>query len=132
MFLEKLHKDEQIPFLKLARLIANANGFIDDNEQRMLDSYILEMGLKEADKDFENSTLEDIVSVFKSAKSKRIVFLEAIAIAFADGIYHDEQKTLIEVLKESLGVSEEDYQDFKSWIIKINALHSQAVELINA
>jgi tellurite resistance protein len=132
MFLQELTTEEKVAFLELAHIIANSNGIIDESEQKMLDSYDLEMGLDLKIEDLNELSLSTIVPIFKSERTKRIVFLEAIAIAFADGIYDEEQKNLIQELKIAFNISDEDYQEFKGWIIKVNSLYAQADELVGA
>lgn len=132
MFLQELNKDEQKSFLELAYLVARSNGVVDETEKKMLDTYKQEMEITIDLENIQVRDLEEILPVFKEQKIKRIVFLEAIAIAFADGIYHEEQKQLISRLKDGFEISQEEYEEFKGWIIKINSLYTQAVELINA
>jgi tellurite resistance protein len=130
MFLHELNKEEKAAFLELAHLVAISNGIIDENEQKMLDTYEREMGLNFKIQNLEDLSLEGIIPAFKSEKSKKIVFLEAIAIAFADGIYDEDEKKLLQELKIEFGISKEEYEEFKGWITKVNSLYAQAAELV--
>ncbi|WP_078596282.1 hypothetical protein [Evansella clarkii] len=130
MFLQELNAEEKVAFLELAHLVAISNGIIDENEQKMLETYDREMGVNYKIEDLKELTLQEIVQVFKSERIKRIVFLEAIAVAFADGIYQEEQKNLIQEIKEALAISDDEYEQFKGWVIKVNSLYSQANELV--
>ncbi|WP_064093129.1 hypothetical protein [Rossellomorea aquimaris] len=132
MFLQELNTEEKVAFLELAHLVANSNGIIDEKEQKMLDTYDYEMGLDLKMQDLNDLSISEIVPVFRSTRVKRIVFLEALAVAFADGIYHEEQKSLIQELKVSFEISDEEYESFKGWIIKVNSLYVQADELVGA
>ena len=131
MFLNELNQDEKVAFMELAHLIANSNGILHENEKKMLDTYDREMSLDLQISDLEELSLEKIVPIFGSKRVKRIVFLEAIAVAFSDGVYHEEQKNLIEELKIAFQFSDEEYEEFRGWIIKMNALYAQANELIS-
>ncbi|WP_088034778.1 hypothetical protein [Evansella clarkii] len=130
MFLQELNAEEKVAFLELAHLVAISNGIIDENERKMLETYDREMGVNYKIEDLKELTLQEIVQVFKSERIKRIVFLEAIAVAFADGVYQEEQKNLIQEIKEALAISDDEYEQFKGWVIKVNSLYSQANELV--
>lgn len=132
MFLNELNGEERVAFLELAHLVAKSNGIVDEKEKKMLDTYSQEMGVDLVSTDLNQWSLEKITAFFESERTKRIVFLEAIAVAFADGVYHDEQKSLIRELKEGLSISDEEYEEFKAWIIKVTSLYSQAEEFIGA
>jgi hypothetical protein len=132
MFLHLLNLEEQLSFIQLADVIARANGIVDEAEKQMLESYKQEMDISADINSIPAHSLPDIVNAFCDKKSKRIVFLEALAIAFADGVYVDEEKGIIKDLQTSLGISDEEYEDCKSWIIKMNALYSQATDFIEA
>ncbi|WP_404429589.1 hypothetical protein [Sutcliffiella horikoshii] len=131
MLLHELNREEMVAFLELAHLVAKANGIIDENEKIMLDTYKKEMGLENS-YELKDLQLEEIVPNFVHNRSKRIAFLESISVAFADGIYHEEQKNLIAELRHAFEISLEDYENFKAWIIKVNALHIQANEMVGA
>lgn len=130
MFLQELNAEEKVAFLELAHLVAISNGIIDENERKMLETYDREMGVNYKIEDLKELTLQEIVQVFKSERIKRIVFLEAIAVAFADGVYQEEQKNLIQEIKEALAISDDEYEQFKGWVIKVNSLYTQANELV--
>ena len=130
MFLHELNGEEKVAFMELAHLVAKSNGIVDEKEKRMLHTYSQEMGLNISPTDLNQWSLEKITAFFESERIKRIVFLEAIAVAFADGVYHEEQKSLIGELKEALSINDGDYEEFKAWIIKVTFLYTQADELI--
>lgn len=132
MFLQQLNEVEKTAFLELALTVANANGVFDDSEQMMIESYLTEMDLNIDIKTLEIRPFQDIINVFQDEKVQRIVFMETLAVAFADGIYHEEQKSHIHELKEHFSISDIDYESFKTWISKMNSLYVQAVELIDA
>ncbi|WP_404469059.1 hypothetical protein [Sutcliffiella horikoshii] len=131
MLLHELNKEEKIAFLELAHLVAMSNGIIDEKEKIMLDTYKKEMGLGDS-YELKDLQLEEIVQCFIHNRSKRIAFLESISVAFADGVYQEEQKNLIAELRQAFDISLEDYENFKAWIIKVNALHIQANEMVGA
>lgn len=132
MFLQQLNEVEKTAFLELALTVANANGVFDDSEQVMIDGYLTEMDLDVDIQILEIRPFQDIIEVFQDKKIQRIVFMETLAVAFADGIYHEEQKSHIHELKDHFSISDIDYESFKTWISKMNSLYIQAVELIDA
>ena len=131
MFLQELKENEKKAFLELVHLVAKANGIITTEEQKMLDSYNKEMGVTICLEELEEKELLDIVGQFESNRSKRIVFLEALAVALADGDYMEDEKEFIKGLREAFAITLDEYEDFKGWIIKTNALYEQASELVN-
>ncbi|SDW42262.1 hypothetical protein SAMN05421781_1363 [Marinococcus luteus] len=130
MFLNVLTQNEKETFLLLAHQIAKSNGILDEKEQKMLEEYRNEMDITTKVQLEDTQDVKNLIKNFESDKSKRIAFLEGLAVAFADGIYHEEQKQLIEELKNDFNITEEDYQNFKSWIVKSNYMYEQAEKLI--
>lgn len=131
MFLQQLNEEEKVAFLELAYIIAKANGIIDDKEHQMLVAYQKEMELEIDLETHPIRPFQEVVNIFKDKKIKRIVFLESLAVAFADGIYHEEQKEHIHELKQYFSISDDDYESFKTWINKMNSLYYEAVELLD-
>lgn len=129
MFLAELSILEKKAFLELAHLIANANGDFDEREKALIDEFEKELGIGLEVEDIEGLPLEQVVQVFESETSKRIAFIEGIAVAFADGIYHEEQQTMIKEIRDAFGFSEEYYESVKQWIHQFGELYNKGIEL---
>ncbi|WP_043930972.1 TerB family tellurite resistance protein [Bacillus sp. EB01] len=129
MFLNELTAEEKQTFLELAHLIANSNGIIDEAEQQLLHAYEQEMGVEVASFDFKRLTLKEMIPAFSSETSRRITFVEAIAIAFVDGDYDDGQKQMINELREAFGFTVEFYENVKAWLVEFNNVYRKGYEL---
>jgi tellurite resistance protein len=131
LFLNMLTTPEKEAFLAIANAVAKANGFVDEKEQFLLDQYIHEMNMDHVDvSQIRNIPLEDGIAKIESDKSKRIIFLEACALAFSDGIFDEEQKTIINKLRKAFAVSEEHYKEYKQWLLDMNQLYARGYRLI--
>jgi ABC-type dipeptide/oligopeptide/nickel transport system permease component len=89
------------------------------------------MGLNVKVEELQELTLDQIVEAFTNEESKKVAFLEAIALAFADQIYHEEQKKMINELREAFGFSQEYYQEVKQWIIDFNKIYAKGTSLVS-
>jgi len=131
MFLHQLNNSERKAFIELAHLVANASGIINDQERQMIDTYSREMEISIKVEDVEELSLEHIIAKFESEASKKVSFIEAIAIAYADGVYEEEEKQVINRIREAYGFSQEYYEDVKAWLISFNEIYLKGLELSN-
>jgi len=129
MFLQKLKEDERKAFLELAHYVANASGVMNEAEHEMIDTYDREMGIDLTLEDLEDKSLETIVTAFKSDYSKKATFIEAVAIALADGVYDSEERVVIDRLRQVYGFSVEYYEQVKSWLQEFNRIYRVGMEL---
>lgn len=129
MFLNELNVLEKKAFLELAHLVAISNGELADEESSLLEAYEKEMEIGLNIEDLENLSLEEIVPMFSSEHSKRIAFIESIALALADGEY--QEADLINKIREAFGFSKEYYESVKKWIASFNSIYAQGMELKN-
>ncbi|KAB3534501.1 TerB family tellurite resistance protein [Alkaliphilus pronyensis] len=131
MFVNTLTKNEKKAFLEIAHIIAKSNGYVDEKEQALLDQYAHEMYIIDEDVyQLQNISLEEVLANIESEQSKRVIFLESIALAFADGIYHEEQRNIIKQIKDTFGFSDEIYKEYKQWVIDISKLYVKGFNLV--
>lgn len=103
MFLNALNPLEKNNFMKLAVLIIKANGVIEESEKQILSVYANEMQIPICNFD-EHDDTDKIIKKFKidsTIQAKRIVFLELLALALADGNYDTEEKALLQQLADA-------------------------------
>ncbi|MBR6013434.1 MAG: hypothetical protein IK062_06590 [Selenomonadaceae bacterium] len=105
MFLAKMNKEQQETFLNLAYTMVYADGRLDEAEKRWFDFYKLELSVdvsKAHKVDFEKS-----LEIFDKCeqKIKNAVFFEIFAIALVDDVYADEERELVEMMKNRFGIS---------------------------
>jgi tellurite resistance protein len=103
MFLNSLKPKEKDNFLKLAVAIIKADGIVEESEKRVLSAYANEMQVPVCSLDEQGDTAKIIEEVAKTStvQTKRIFFLELMALAFADGNYAVEEKALIQQLADA-------------------------------
>lgn len=103
MFLNSLNPTEKDSFMKLAVAVIKADGVVEESEKQILSAYANEMQIPVCNLD-EQSDTNSIIKEFamnSTVQTKRIVFLELLALAFADGNYATEEKALVQQLADA-------------------------------
>lgn len=98
MFLNSLNPTEKDNFMKLAVAVIKADGVVEESEKQILSAYANEMQIPVCNLD-EQCDADNIIKEFamtSTPQTKRIVFLELLALAFADGNYAAEEKVLVQ------------------------------------
>lgn len=106
MFLNLLNTTEKSNFMKLAMAVIKADGIIEDSEKQILSAYANEMQIDICNIEEQVDT-EKIIKEYamnSTVQTKRIVFIELLALAFADGNYAIEEKTLIQQLANAFDI----------------------------
>jgi tellurite resistance protein len=125
MFLAGLQLEEREAFLELASLIASIDGNLSIYESSIIEKYQKEMRLENYR--IKGLVLEDILKSFKSERSKNIVLTEILQLIFSDGVFQDQERDSVRLIKEYFGFDPNEYGSFKDWIMKIKEL-SKSVE----
>lgn len=109
MFLNSLSSNEKNNFMKLAIAVIKADGVIENNEKQVLSAYANEMQIEIEDIDVQYDIDNIIESLSKEStdQSKRVIFIELLALAFADGNYADEEKNIIQKLTNSFNLGKD-------------------------
>lgn len=103
MFLNSLNPTEKDNFMKLAVAVIKADGVVEESEKQILSAYANEMQIPVCSLN-EQSNADNIIKEFamnSTLQTKRIVFLELLALAFADGNYAAEEKVLVQQLADA-------------------------------
>lgn len=103
MFLNSLNPTEKDNFMKLAVAVIKADGVVEEPEKQILSAYANEMQIPVCNLD-EQCDADNIIKEFamtSTPQTKRIVFLELLALAFADGNYAAEEKALVQQLADA-------------------------------
>lgn len=123
----KLKSEEKFAFLQLAQYIAKLDGEYGPKEREIVEEYCTEMGIENIELDLKHFSLEDILSVFKSSQSQRIVLLALMVLVHVDdkfGIY--ENKT-IDKIAHQFNLTETEIHLFSMWGKMGSALYEQAL-----
>ncbi|OMF38419.1 hypothetical protein BK133_02545 [Paenibacillus sp. FSL H8-0548] len=132
MFLHFLQsKEHKVAFLELAYLVANADGFVHKKERGYLQSYMEEMEIQQTETSFSSEKhLSDIIGNLKDEHVKHIFFAEILLLIFVDGDYNDDEKKIAMEMKQQFGFSDETYEAFKDWVIRMDQLKIEGLKLI--
>ena len=132
LYLHFLQETEhKLAFLELAHLVANADGFVNRKEQGYLRSYMDEMDIPREAVDIPAPReLAAIIGGIKDEQVRNIFFAEMLLLIFADGDYNDDEKQLVQDMKRLLGFSDETYEAFKSWVVRMDKLRIEGMKLI--
>lgn len=100
-----MNLEQQENFLNLAYTMVYADGRLDEAEKKWFDFYKLELAadVSKAHKiDFEKGLefFDDCEQKIKNA-----IFFEIFAIALVDEAYPEEEKNLVEMMKNRFGIS---------------------------
>lgn len=98
MFLNSLNFTEKDNFMKLAVAIIKSDGIVEESEMQILSAYANEMQIPVCnfDEQDDNDKLIREFAINSTPQTKRIVFLELLALVFADGNYATEEKALVQ------------------------------------
>ncbi|MBD2869957.1 TerB family tellurite resistance protein [Paenibacillus arenilitoris] len=132
MFLHFLQtKEDKLAFLELAHVVANADGFVNRKERQYLKSYMDEMGIEQSEISLSaDRKLPDIIGGLRDEQVKNIFFAEILLLIFADGDYNDEEKQIAGELKRQFGFSDEAYESFKGWVVRMDSLRIEGLKMI--
>lgn len=95
--------------MKLAMAMIKADGIVEDSEKQIMSAYANEMQIAVRDFD-EHDEIDRAIEEFamnSTTQTKRIVFLELLALAFADGDHAAEEKALMRRLADTFGLDRE-------------------------
>ncbi|CAH1208760.1 hypothetical protein PAECIP111893_02889 [Paenibacillus plantiphilus] len=132
MFLHFLHKKEhKEAFIELAHLVAKADGFLHRKEQGYLRAYWDELELSAADYQFDTvRELSEIIGDLQDEQVKNIFLVEILLLTFADGDYNDAEKQITQEMKRLFGYSDEIYETYRDWVIRMDKLKIEGMRLI--
>jgi len=132
LFLQFLQSTEhKEAFLELAHVVAQADGFINRKEQGFIKSFMAEMNMQEsAYTPSEVRELSEIIGKVNDEQVKNIFFAEILLLIFADGDYNDDEKQMAKSIAEQFGFTEETYEAFKNWVIRLDQLKIEGFKLI--
>ena len=129
MFLNKLDREEQITFLKLAHYIARIDGDFSTNEKNVIQTYCLEMQIEDIVYNEKDIHLDVLLSNIKSTKNQKIVLLEIMALIYSDGLHQQEQE-ILNIILDKYHISSELALLYAEWTKTILSIVKQGQILI--
>lgn len=133
MYLHLLQKTEhKIAFMRLARLLAGADGFVARNERSYLHAFMDELGLAE-EPDAPAGSPADVEVWLKGIHDepvKRVFLAELMLLVLADGNMGGHERSILEDVKRVFGFSDEVFARFEDWARRMDQLRTEGVKLI--
>lgn len=136
MFLANLSEQQKIQFFLIARFFALMDdGQIDDGEQNLLNSMKAEMGLVSIDESqlpTSPATLERLGDIFFSKKSRKVLIIELLGIAYTHGVIDQKQKDFLVDLAKSFSFSAEELDSMEKWVVEMLHLTATGFQMVNS
>ena len=66
--------------------------------------------------------MEDILKIFKTERTKKIVLTELFQLIYADGVFQNEERDSVILIKAHFGFDSNEFGSFKDWIRIIKEL----------
>jgi len=125
MFLSSLNDHQKKTFFCLAHNVVVSDGELSVGEQVMMEAMRREMNLCP---EFESHylPLNGVESIFHSKRSRSIVLMSLIRLAYADGAFEIEEQFLIYELQKLFEISKEDFNLIDNWVRRLIALEREA------
>ena len=124
MFLSSLTEEQKKTFFCLAHTIAVSDGELSVSEEVMMEDMRREMALSV---DFEPHYLAaaGIQSIFDTRKSRSIVLLSLLRLAYADGAFEIEEQSFLNILCNVFEISENEFGLIENWVQRLIALERE-------
>ena len=131
MFLGVLSQNCKESFFDIAKHLIMADNVLRREEEELLIGYCGEMGLN-YDPERVPDDLDALIAKIKSENkvTKKIVYFELLGLALADNDYADEEKAVINKLKEEFEISDSDAELMEDSIIKIYSLYARMRKIV--
>ena len=130
MFLSGLDMKKQEAFLNPAYTMIYADGRLDEAEQKLFESYKLELNadLSKAHKVDFNEELAAFDDCDK--KTKTAIFFELYAIALIDKEYPEEEKVLVDIMQKRLEITDEKMQEMRDGVTALTEVYDKLNKIV--
>ena len=130
MLLSELNRKQKLKFLDLALHTAVIDGDASDQEQRLLNEKLAEVGddiVKEYNFSLSED-LEDTLKYFKeqSHKVKHIVFLNLIELLMIGGFYNTTEYFFLESIRKELNITADKRKEMIAFFFEYRDLREKA------
>ena len=132
MFLGGLTQNCKESFLDIAKHLIMADNVLRREEEELLIGYCGEMGLN-YDLERVPDDFDALIAKIKSENrmTKKIIYFELLGLALADNDYADEEKAIINKLKEEFEISDGDAELLEDSVVKIYEIYAAIGKIIN-
>ena len=131
MFLNRLNETEKTAFLELAHHIARSDNSLSQEEKDIIAKYCMEMQIDDIHFDEEKFDIYQTIGNINNKASQKVVFLELMAMIFADDFLHEEERIVIEKIQESFDLSASHVTLYTEWAKTMLSLYKQGDALLD-
>ena len=130
MFIKGLSKELQSAFLNLAYTMVYADNQLAEEEKKIFDSYSLEVDVDM--KDAHKVDFAQELAVFDKCNDviKRRVFFELYAIALIDDVYAEEEKLLVDMMKERFNISDAKMEEMRNGLNNLTNAYKKLEDIV--
>ena len=123
MFLADLSGQQKISFHNIAMDLIYSDEILDINEAQLMAKLEREMGLAN-----KNIPKNKDLQAFDTRKSKAIVILELLMIAYSDEDFNVDESNYIKKIADFLEINSMDFTEMKWWAKKKSELDKEALK----
>lgn len=128
MFLHELSPEQRSAFLVLARQVIDADHRLAMQEVERLDRLYVEAGVATEHADAPNA-VGDLNHLFPTDRSRVVVLLDLLLVAYADGRLHEQEIEAIRSVAARLQVDAGTWEGALAWARRYHALIEEAEHL---
>lgn len=128
MFLHELSPEQRRAFLVLARQVIDADRRLAIQEVERLDRLYVEAGMETEHADAPNA-VGDLNHLFSTDRSRVVVLLDLLLVAYADGRLHPRETEAIRDLAARLQVDAGTWEGALDWARRYHVLVEEAAHL---
>ena len=133
MLLSLLTREEKKYFIDLLNRVVLVDGKASETEQKIFNRLKYELG--ESFNSYKLSTLsiDKLINYFakKNDSTKRLVYMNVVALTLNDELYSVEEHLLIEKIQEAFGISEKKKKELMKLVYAERDLRENAKRLIS-
>ncbi len=126
----KLKSEEKFAFLQLAQHVACSDGEYGPKEKEIIAEYCVEMGIDYFEINKELIKFEELIKVFHSTQSQRIVMLSLMALIHIDDHFGLHEHKTINRIAQEFKLNAKELHSFSNWGKLSSALYEQGLLLI--
>ena len=133
MLLSLLSREEKRYFIDLLNRVVLVDGKASETEQKIFNRLKYELG--ESFNSYKLSTLsiDKLINYFakKNDSTKRLVYMNVVALTLNDELYSVEEHLLIEKIQEAFGINEKKKKELMKLVYAERDLRENAKRLIS-
>ena len=131
MFLANLSDKKREAFLNLAYTMVYADGRLDAAEQKLFDTYKLEI----EDADLSKAHTVDFnkeLAAFddSSVEEKTGIFFELYAIALIDEAYPEEERVLVDIMQKRFGITNAKMKEMRDGLKALTDAYANLAKIV--